>query len=275
MYRGLHVTAIIPALNEEDAIGQVVRCLLALQDPCGMPIVDDVIVGDNGSVDATALRARNAGARVVAEPRRGYGAACQAAIDNAGETDVILFVDGDCSVVVAQAIGLLDAIAEGVGLAIGSRTCGYVEPGAMTWPQQIGNRLVATLISWLWATEVTDLGPFRAIRYRSLQSLAMQDRAYGWTVEMQVKVLQQGLAVREVPVDCRIRLGRSKVSGTVRGVIGAACGMLGMVMRLWWRERRAGTGIVADRRLIPEKTKCLASSSEPMESRGCERQGEV
>ena len=235
MYGEMHVAAIVPALNEAEAIGLVVGDHLSLRGEGGPPVVDRVIVADNGSADDTATLARQAGARVVHEPRRGYGAACLAAIRQAGETDVVLFVDGDRSVVAGQAIGLLEAIADGADLVIGSRTLGRIEPGAMTWPQVIGNRLVAALIGSIWKTPVTDLGPFRAIRYEALRRLSMQDTAYGWTVEMQVKALQQGLAVREVPVDCRVRIGRSKVSGTVRGVVGAAFGMLGTVLRLWWR----------------------------------------
>ena len=239
MYKQLHITAIIPALNEEDAIGQVVRDLFTLQNQHGNMIIDDVIVADNGSVDFTALRAREAGAQVVSETQRGYGAACLAAINSITETDVVLFVDGDCSVRVSQTTLLLDAISNGADMVIGSRCLGTVEPGSMSLPQHLGNGLIAKIISLLWRTQVTDIGPFRAIRYPALQNLAMQDRAYGWTVEMQVKALQQGLVVHEIPVDCLVRVGRSKVSGTVRGVIGAACGMFGMIARLWWQGRNA------------------------------------
>ncbi len=239
MVKQLHITAIIPALNEESAIGLVVTDLLALQDSNGNAMVDQVIVADNGSVDLTAMHAREAGAKVVSETRRGYGAACLAAINSITETDVVLFVDGDCSIRVSQTSRLLDAIAEGADMAIGSRCLGYIEPGAMSLPQHLGNGLIARIIALLWQAPVTDIGPFRAIRYPTLQKLAMQDRAYGWTVEMQVKALQQGLVVREIPVDCLVRVGRSKVSGTVRGVIGAACGMFGMIMRLWWQGRHA------------------------------------
>ncbi len=237
MHKNLHITAIIPALNEQDAIGQVVRDLFGLQDQHGKVIIDNVIVADNGSVDFTAQRAREAGAQVVSETRRGYGAACLAAIYSISETDVILFVDGDCSIRVAQATFLLDAISNGADMAIGSRSLGVIESGAMTLPQRLGNDLIAKIIAWVWHAQVTDIGPFRAIRYSALQKLGMQDMAYGWTVEMQVKALQQGLVIVEIPVDCLVRVGRSKVSGTVRGVIGAACGMIGTIARLWWRGR--------------------------------------
>jgi glycosyltransferase involved in cell wall biosynthesis len=238
MYRSFRVTAVIPALDEQAVIGTVVRDLRALRGDHGGPLLDEVIVCDNGSTDRTAVEAVLAGARVVSEPRRGYGSACLAALAVAKETDAILFVDGDGSVVASQAVHLLEALVDGAALVIGSRTLGWVEAGAMTWPQRIGNRLVASLIGLIWQSRVTDLGPFRAIRASALDSLNMEDRAYGWTVEMQVKALQRGLPIREVPVDCRVRVGKSKVSGTLRGVFGAALGMLGMVARLWWWECR-------------------------------------
>lgn len=245
MYKQLHITAIIPALNEEDAIGIVVKDLLALQASDGKAIVDQVIVADNGSSDLTAMHAREAGAKVVLECRRGYGAACLAAMSSITETDVVLFVDGDCSVRVSQTNRLLDTIAEGADMAIGSRCLGTIEPGSMSLPQHLGNGLIAKIIALVWHAQVTDIGPFRAIRYVALQKLAMQDQAYGWTVEMQVKAFQHGLVVREIPVDSLVRVGRSKVSGTVRGVIGAACGMFGMIARLWWQGRNTGKVIPA------------------------------
>ena len=238
MFKQLHITCIIPALNEAEAIGTVVQELLAQQDCDGTRLIDQIIVADNGSVDHTGKVAREAGAIVVSETRRGYGAACLAAMNSLTKTDVVLFVDGDCSVRVSQTSRLLSAIEAGADMAIGSRCSGYIEPGSMSWPQRFGNALIARIVSIVWQTRVTDIGPFRAIRYSALQALAMQDQAYGWTVEMQVKALQQGMVVKEVPVDCLVRVGRSKVSGTIRGVIGAACGMLGMIARLWWQGRQ-------------------------------------
>ncbi|MGR8929623.1 MAG: glycosyltransferase family 2 protein [Gammaproteobacteria bacterium] len=237
MYKGLHITAVIPALNEAEAIYYVVSDLRSVRDDKGLVIIDDVIVADNGSTDDTAILAKQGGARVVHEARKGYGAACLAGISAASTTDVILFVDGDHSMVSHQAIGLLNAIYGGADLVIGSRTLGNIETGAMTWPQRVGNQLVTRLISLIWRTKVTDLGPFRAIRLSELNRLNMQDKAYGWTVEMQVKALQQGIKTQEIPVDCLVRVGRSKANGTARGVIGAASGMLGTVLRLWSRGR--------------------------------------
>ncbi|MDD2725566.1 MAG: glycosyltransferase family 2 protein [Methylovulum sp.] len=238
MYQNLHITAIIPALNEEQAIAQVVGNLLALQDFSGRPLVDAVIVADNGSNDATAALAQAAGASVVFEPRRGYGAACLAAIAHIKATDVVVFVDGDGSVNARQVGYLLAPIAKGADLVIGSRTLGYIQAGAMTWAQQVGTAGVAAIIGLLWSAKVSDLGPFRAIRHPALQALGMQDTTYGWTVEMQVKALQLDFTIVETPVDCLVRLGKSKISGTVRGVFGAVIGMLGMVMRLRWRQWR-------------------------------------
>lgn len=240
MYRGAQITAIIPALNEELAIGRVVTGLLALSNDVGSQLIDLVIVADNGSSDQTAELAGKAGARIVSEPRRGYGAACLAAMNSITGTDLVVFVDGDCSIRLSQTEFLLEAIDNGADLVIGSRCLGTIETGAMTWPQRVGNALVAKLISVLWRQSVTDIGPFRAIRFAALQQLEMEDMAYGWTVEMQVKALQKDFVVREVPVDCLARVGRSKVSGTLRGVIGAALGMLGMVCRLWLEDNKYG-----------------------------------
>lgn len=238
MHQGLHITAVIPALNEELAIAQVVNGLLVLQERSGRPLVDDIIVADNGSTDATAALSQAAGAKVVSAPRRGYGAACLAAIDHIAATDVVVFVDGDGSVNSRQVEYLLERIAAGADLVIGSRTLGYIEAGAMSWAQRFGTALVAAIINVLWSAKISDLGPFRAIRHPALQALSMQDASYGWTVEMQVKALQLGFSVVEIPVDCRVRLGKSKISGTVRGVVGAALGMIGMVARLRWRQWR-------------------------------------
>lgn len=239
MVQACRVVAIIPALNEEAVIGRVVGELVALTDSGGKRLFDEVLVTDNGSSDQTRKIASAAGARVIAEPRRGYGSACLAAMATLAHCDVVVFVDGDGSVDAADALPLLRVLAEhGADLVVGSRPSDRVERGAMTWPQQVGSRLVAGLISVLWGQRVTDLGPFRAIRWASLQRLEMADRSYGWTVEMQVKALQRGMRVVEVPVRCRVRVGKSKVSGTLRGVVGAAVGMLGMVLRLWWSEAR-------------------------------------
>lgn len=241
MYKGLSVGAVIPAYNEEDNVGPVVAALLDLRTDGGHHVIDDVVVCDNGSTDATAVRAQAAGARVVVEETRGYGMACLTALAALDPVDAVLFVDGDQSFDVFQALDLLEAIADGADLAIGSRALGRMEPGALSMPQIVGNRVAGLLIRLLWGQVVTDLGPFRAIRANALTQLDMRDTAYGWTVEMQVKAIQLDMKIVETPVNSlRRRFGRSKVGGTLRGVIGASIGILGMIARL--RCRRADFG---------------------------------
>ena len=232
VYEGMSVGVVIPARDEAGNIGPVVEGLLGLRAGSGSRIVDDLVVCDNGSTDGTAGRAREAGARVVVEEVPGYGRACQTAIAALRPVDVILFVDGDRSCREGQARDLLRAIAAGADLVIGSRVLGHVEPGALSPPQMVGNRVASVLIRLLWARRVTDLGPFRAIRADALRALDMRDTAYGWTVEMQLKAIQRRMRIVEVPVDSlRRRFGRSKVGGTVRGVIGASAGILGTIAR--------------------------------------------
>ena len=239
MYQGLKVGAAIPARDEEQSIGSVVRELLALADQQGRPLIDCCVVCDNGSRDATGQRAREAGARVVHQETPGYGIACLTAIAALEPVDILLFTDGDGSFEAGQCVRLLAALAEGADLAIGSRALGQAAPGALTLPQILGNRVASWLIRRLWGRRVTDLGPYRAIRAEALRRLDMQDRAYGWTVEMQVKAIQAGLKVAEAPVDAlRRRAGKSKVGGTWRGVLGASLGILGTIAILRWRQGR-------------------------------------
>ena len=236
MYKNLTVGAVVPARNEEDNIGAVVQDLMALRDG-EQPLVDDFVVCDNGSTDATAQRAREAGARVVRQDRPGYGIACLTAIDALETVDVVLFTDGDRSFEAAQCISLLDAIAAGADLAVGSRALGRMEPGALSVAQRAGNRLASLLIRLLWGESVTDLGPYRAIRADALGLIDMRDKAYGWTIEMQIKAMQCHLQVVETPVDTyRRRFGKSKVGGTLRGVVGASAGILSMIAKLRWRQ---------------------------------------
>lgn len=237
MYEGLTIGVVIPARNEAGNIGTVVTELLALQTASGQQIVDDLVVCDNGSTDATADRARAAGARVAVEATAGYGIACLTALATLRPVDVVLFVDGDRSCEARQAIDLLRAVADGADMVVGSRPLGRMERGALSMPQIAGNRVASLLIRLLWGQTVTDLGPFRAIRADALRQLDMRDTAYGWTVEMQVKAIQMNLRLVETPVDSlRRRHGRSKVGGTVRGVIGASTGILGMIFRLRCRR---------------------------------------
>ena len=220
------VAIVIPALDEEGAIGQVLA-----EIPQG--VADVVVVVDNGSRDRTAEVAREAGARVVHEPRRGYGQACLAGLAaTAEEADLIAFLDADLSDFPAQLVDVLRPLQEGrADLVIGSRTLGHRAPGAHPWHAVLGTRFCVALMNRLAGTAATDLGPFRAITARALARLDMRDRNYGWTVEMQVKARRAGLRVVEVPVDYRPRVGKSKVSGTVRGTVGAAVKIIATILR--------------------------------------------
>jgi glycosyltransferase involved in cell wall biosynthesis len=225
------VDAVIPALNEEASIGAVL-------DAIPRPAVRRVVVADNGSVDRTADVARAHGALVVAEPRRGYGAACLRAIDALrGEPPhVVLFLDADLSDDPAEAPRLLEPIAAGrADLVIGTRALGGADPGALTATQRFGNWLATRLLRLLYGARYTDLGPFRAIRWDALEALRMRDRDFGWTVEMQVKASRMGLRHEEVSVRYRRRIGKSKISGTVSGSVRAGIKILGTIARdrLW------------------------------------------
>ena len=200
------------------------------------PLVDQIIVCDNGSTDNTAQVATDAGAQVVQEETPGYGAACNTALSALTEKDLIVFVDGDYSVIATEVPLLLQPLIDGGDLVIGSRTSGNCERGALTLPQRFGNRLAVLLILLLWRARVSDLGPVRAITHKALTEIDMQDRAFGWTVEMQVRAIQLGQQVIEVPVTTKCRVGQSKISGTLRGVIGAGKGILGMIGKLYLQQ---------------------------------------
>ena len=200
--------------------------------------IDEIVVCDNASTDRTAAMAAEAGARVVTETGRGYGSACLAGIAALSTVDIVLFADADRSDAAEEATGLVSAVADGADLAIGSRALGIAEPGALTPQQRFGNALASALIRGIWRHHTTDLGPFRAIRRDALDKLGMRDRTYGWTVEMQVKAIQVGMKVVEIPVSYRRRIGVSKISGTVKGTIGAGVKILGMIAVLWWKDKR-------------------------------------
>ncbi len=232
MFGNLRVGVVIPALDEERNIGAVVSSLLALETRAGR-IVDDLVVCDNGSTDATAAVAEEAGARVVPQAVPGYGIACLTALRALRAVDVVLFVDGDQSCLARQSEDLLAAIAAGADLAIGSRVLGKMERGALSLPQRAGNRIAGLMILALWRHRITDLGPFRAIRAEALERIDMRDVAYGWTVEMQVKAIRDGLRIVEVPVDStRRKHGQSKVGGTLKGVVGASIGIVSTILKL-------------------------------------------
>jgi len=225
------VTVVIPALNEEQSLP------LVLTD---LPPVGQVIVVDNGSGDATAEVAARAGAAVVLEPQRGYGAACLrglAAIAEGirqGRTPplVVVFLDADYSDHPELLPQLVEPILrDQADLMLGSRLAGRREPGAMPPQSVFGNRLACFLMRRLFGATYTDLGPFRAIRYQSLCELEMADRNYGWTIEMQIKAVRAGLRIGEVPVPYRRRIGRSKISGTLAGSVRAGGKILWTIAR--------------------------------------------
>lgn len=219
------ISVVIPALNEEGSLPLV---LVALPEA----LVTEVIVVDNGSTDATARVAAEHGARVVAEPVRGYGAACLAGIAAAEAPDIVAFVDADYSDRPEELADVLAPLLAGdADLVIGSRTLGRRERGALLPHARFGNALATALIRLFFGVRFTDLGPFRAIRAGALASLRMRDRDFGWTVEMQVKAARQGLRCVEVPVSYRRRVGRSKISGTIRGTLGASRKILGTIFR--------------------------------------------
>ncbi len=218
--------AIIPTLNEEDAIGPLVE--ETRQQP-----VDEVIVVDNASTDQTARRAQQAGARVVAEARRGYGYACAAGATAAPEADILVFLDGDYSCLPQELPALVAPLQSAqADLVIGSRELGDIAAGAMPPHQRFGNWLMARLMASLYGLTLTDLGPYRAIRRELLESLQMQEMTFGWPTEMTVKAIRRRARVVEVPVSWHRRYaGQSKISGTVKGTILAAYYIFGVTVR--------------------------------------------
>ena len=230
------ISIIIPAHNEAACIDAVLEQVFSYCQRSQLCSNWQVIVVDNASTDSTGKIAHNRGATVVWEPKPGYGEACWAGVQ-ASSGDILLFVDADGAVNMDDATALLKALFAGGDLAIGTRT--EAEPGALTLPQRWGNQLACALIRWIWQYPVQDLGPFRALRRDFFDQLNMTDRSYGWTVQMQINAHRQGAKVCQVPVRWHQRQGgQSKISGTVRGVIGAGSGIIGMIFRLWWRQRR-------------------------------------
>ncbi len=228
----MRISVVIPTYNEEDAIGRVLDDLA----PLG---VDEVLVVDSDSTDRTREVAAAAGARVIRQPKRGYGRACLTGLDHAAAPDVVVFLDGDYSDRPAELPRLVVPIAEGrADLVIGSRLAGPRDRGALPWHSIVGNTLSAFLINRLCGLALTDLGPFRAARYEMLRSLDLQELTYGWPVEMIVKASLRGYHVVEVPASYHPRIGRSKITGTLRGSVGAAWCMLSGIVKYRLREAR-------------------------------------
>ncbi len=220
------VAVIIPALNEGEAIASLVEEVI-------LQPVAEVIVVDNGSTNDTAAEARRVGARVVTEPRKGFGYACAAGVAAADAADVVVFIDGDKSSVAAEMPDILAPILAGeADLVLGSRPLGRIAAGAMPPQQRLGNWLASRMMNVLYGINLTDLGAYRAIRRELLLSLRMSEMTYGWPAEMIVKVARKRARIVEVPVSWLPRAaGRSKVSGTVRGTILAAYFILGVTLR--------------------------------------------
>jgi glycosyltransferase involved in cell wall biosynthesis len=225
----LIVDVIVPALNEARSLPLVIGDIPRDR-------VRSIVVADNGSTDGTGEVARALGCVVVPEPRRGYGSACLAALRAVGRQsplpDAVVFLDADHSDHADELPGLLAPIESGgADLVVGSRALGRRERGALYPQQRLGNALAGFLIRRLYGVTVTDLGPFRAIRWDALSRLAMTDRDYGWTAEMQVKAFKLGLCYAEVPVSYRRRVGRSKIAGTVRGTVLAGVKIVSTILK--------------------------------------------
>ena len=222
------ISVIIPVFNEQDAIEKVIGDIPG-------HLLTEIIVVDNGSTDQTAKLAAAMGARIVRENRRGYGSACLAGIAATNNPDIVVFLDGDYSDHPNEMPDLIAPIlANRADLVIGSRVLGNSEPGALMIQARFGNRLATTLIKILFGVSYTDLGPFRAIRYRALIDLDMRDKTFGWTVEMQVKAAKKALKIQEMPVSYRKRIGVSKITGTLKGTLKAGWKILFTIFKYWF-----------------------------------------
>ena len=231
----MRVSVIIPTHNEAEAIGLVLADLPS-------DLVGEVIVVDSNSTDGTSEIARKMGARVVHESRRGYGRACLTGLAHADKPDVVVFLDGDYSDRPSELPILLAPIIEGrADITLGSRLSGKTNPDALPWHQSFGNRLAAGLIRLLYHVKVTDLGPFRAVRADVLRALSLEEATYGWAVEIILKGAIVGYRIVEVRVSYYPRIGRSKISGTLKGTIGAAWFILSRIVRYYFWHPRTGT----------------------------------
>lgn len=227
------VGVVMPARDEEASVGRVI-------DEIPRARVHRIVVVDNGSRDRTAEVARSRGATVVREETPGYGRACIAGIAQCADCDVIVILDADYSDYAEDLPALLAPIdADEADLVIGSRVLGGAEPGSLPWNQRFGNRLASGLMHLLYGIQFTDMGPFRAIRRDALARLDMRDTTYGWNVEMQAKGIIAGLRIREVPVRYRKRVGKSKISGTVKGTIRAGTRIISTILLYYPLYRRS------------------------------------
>jgi glycosyltransferase involved in cell wall biosynthesis len=235
----VRVSVIIPTHNEAQAIERVLADLPS-------DLTTEVIVVDSNSNDGTPEIAARMGARVVQEPCRGYGRACLTGLATANSPDVVVFLDGDYSDRPSELPILLAPITDGpaegrADITLGSRLRERRSAGALPWHQAFGNRLAAGLIRVLYGLDITDLGPFRAGRADVLRALALEETTYGWAVEMILKGAMAGFRVVEVPVSYHPRIGKSKISGTLKGTVGACWFILSLIVRYYFRHRRAGS----------------------------------
>jgi glycosyltransferase involved in cell wall biosynthesis len=229
----VRVSVIIPTHNEAQAIGRVLADIPS-------DLVSEVIVVDSNSNDGTPEIAAGMGARVLQEPRRGYGRACLTGLAAANSPDVVVFLDGDYSDRPAELPILLAPIIDGrADITLGARIHERNSAEALPWHQTFGNRLAAFLIRILYGLKITDLGPFRAARAEVLRALALEEMTYGWAVEMILKGALAGYRILEVPVSYYPRIGKSKISGTLKGTLGAGWFILSLIMRYYFRCGRA------------------------------------
>lgn len=228
-----NIKVIIPAYNEEDSIALVIKDI--------PNIVSEIIVIDNNSTDATPINAKNAGATVLSETRKGYGYACLKGMEyitnQSTKPDIIVFLDGDFSDYPEELTKIVAPIIDNnIDFVVGSRVKELREKNSMTPQQVFGNLLATTLMKLFFGAKYTDLGPFRAIKYQKLLDLNMQDKTYGWTIEMQLKSIKQKLTYIEVPVNYKKRIGVSKVSGTIKGTIFAGIKILGWIFKYSFKK---------------------------------------
>ena len=227
------IKVIIPAYNEEKSIIKVIQDIPS--------VVDEIIIVDNNSSDQTAKNAQEAGAKVLTEIKKGYGNACLKGMSyvksQTHQTDIIVFLDGDFSDYPEELTKLIAPIInDNIDFVIGARVSRFREKGSMSRPQIFGNWLATTLMSLLFNSKFTDLGPFRAIKYHKLLALKMEDKTYGWTVEMQLKALKNNYSYLEIPVKYRNRIGVSKVSGTIKGAIFAGVNILYWIFKYSFKK---------------------------------------
>ncbi|MEH6765415.1 MAG: glycosyltransferase family 2 protein [Aequorivita antarctica] len=228
-----NIKVIIPAYNEEGSIGKVIAEIPS--------IVSEIIVVDNNSSDTTSEVARKAGATVLFQPNPGYGNACLKGMEYISEEktnpDIVVFLDGDYSDYPSELTKIAAPIIEdNIDFVVGARVKELREAGSMTFPQRFGNELATRLMKLFFSSKFTDLGPFRAIKYEKLLALNMEDKTYGWTVEMQLKVLKKKFTYVEVPVNYKNRIGVSKVSGTVKGAIFAGIKILSWIFKYSFKK---------------------------------------